>query len=165
MEVGTKDILYKLAREFGLGRDSMVDRLKLQKTIYLLQAWGLPLGYGFGWYIYGPYSQELVYDAYRVMTMEKDEYEKSTIEWRFSDNTKQWLDRFRQVLGGVLGDPKRLELVASVDFVRTTWYPQARRGEIAKLFRKHKKVFYDREQIEDSQIEEAFEVCERLRQN
>jgi len=37
-------------------------RLRLQKTIYLLQALGFPTGYEFSMYIRGPYSPELAND-------------------------------------------------------------------------------------------------------
>lgn len=35
------------------------DRMLLQYKVYLAQDFGLPLGYGFGWYIHGPYSHIL----------------------------------------------------------------------------------------------------------
>ena len=35
--------------------DRFNDRLKLQKIIYLLQAFDVYLGYNFGWYLRGPY--------------------------------------------------------------------------------------------------------------
>lgn len=41
------------------------NRLEMQKTIYLLQDMGVPVGsYGFRWYQYGPYSQSLQDDMF-----------------------------------------------------------------------------------------------------
>ncbi len=42
------------------------DRLILQKTVYLLQAFGIYLGYQFNWYLRGPYSPQLTKDAFSV---------------------------------------------------------------------------------------------------
>jgi uncharacterized protein YwgA len=42
------------------------DRLVLQKTVYLLQAFGIYLGYPFSWYLRGPYSPQLAKDAFSI---------------------------------------------------------------------------------------------------
>ena len=39
--------------------DNFDNRLKYQKVVYLLQTYGLSLGYGYSWYIKGPYSPDL----------------------------------------------------------------------------------------------------------
>jgi len=41
-------------------------RLTLQKTVYISQEMGIPLGYSFGWYYYGPYSPGLTKDAFEL---------------------------------------------------------------------------------------------------
>ena len=46
---------------------SLDDRILLQKKIYLAQDFGLPLGYGFGWYIHGPYSPDLTQAAFTII--------------------------------------------------------------------------------------------------
>lgn len=52
-----------LNEEFTYG--SFEKRLKLQKTVYLLENIGVSVGgYGFSWYKHGPYSQELQDDAF-----------------------------------------------------------------------------------------------------
>lgn len=43
------------------------DRILLQKKIYLAQDFGLPLGYGYRWYIHGPYSTTLSTAAYQIV--------------------------------------------------------------------------------------------------
>ena len=45
---------------------SLEDRKKFQKTIYLLQAFGIDLGYEFIWYLHGPYSPELTRVGYAI---------------------------------------------------------------------------------------------------
>ena len=50
--------------------ETIDDRILLQKKIYLAQDIGLPLGYGYSWYIHGPYSPDLTAAAYRIIPEE-----------------------------------------------------------------------------------------------
>ena len=165
MAVDAKDILYMLADEFKLTRETTEQRLKLQKTIYLLQIYGLKLGYGFSWYKYGPYSQDLVQDAYRVLHAEKGPYKTKTQSLRFNKASKQKFDRFRHICGDALKNPGELELVASVDFVRTTWYLRMSVDEFIPKFRKYKSRLFDTTPITDDRIKRAFRVSQKLRQS
>lgn len=46
---------------------SFDDRLKLQKTVYLLErGFDVDLGYRFNWYLHGPYSPPLAREAFEV---------------------------------------------------------------------------------------------------
>ena len=47
--------------------DTISDRILLQKKIYLAQKIGLPLGYGYSWYIHGPYSTDLTTVVYQIV--------------------------------------------------------------------------------------------------
>lgn len=163
MAVETKVILKKLADEFGLGRADTEARLRLQKTIYLLQAHGMRLGYGFSWYRYGPYSQELVYDAYRALHADKAEYAQRARPIRFNERTEERFEQFRSILGTALTDPKELELLASLDFVCKVWHPDADRSNIACLFKTHKDCFYDRSPIPDESIQKAYDKLRKLK--
>jgi hypothetical protein len=158
MDTGT--VLYKLATELGLTRNTMEDRLRLQKTVYLLQSCGLHLGYGFSWYRYGPYSQDLVYDAYRSLHAEKDKYAQKAKSLTFSANTGTWLKRFKETLGQGLSDAKQLELLASVSFVRKAWHPPA--TEFTRRFKEHKKCFFDGTPISDHEIRAAGQKLDKL---
>jgi hypothetical protein len=165
MEVDAKGILYKLTELFGLKRDSIKDRIKLQKTIYLLQAYGLHSGYGFSWYKYGPYSQDLSYDAYAVLGPERSVYKEKTASWKFCQNSLRRFEQFKKVCGDVLNNPQKLELVASVDFVRQTWQPEMTRTNAVGIFKQCKTQFFDGSQIEDKEIEDAFDLCNTIRAN
>ncbi len=160
MGTDTGAVLYKLVTEFGLARSDMKNRLKLQKTVYLLQSCGLRLGYGFSWYRYGPYSQELVYDAYRVLYADSQKYARQAKSLSFSENTQAWLRRFKQELGVTLRDARQLELLASVDFVSKTWHPSD--AEFVRKFKEHKRCFFDRTPIPDQEIEAARKKLARL---
>ncbi len=163
MAVDSKAILYMLCKEFDLSRDTRTERLKLQKVIYLLETYGMQAGYGFNWYRYGPYSQELVYDAHTVLCAEKAEYEERTSDWHFNSKTKEKFNRFRQLCGHMLDDVDKLELVASVDFVYHTWYPDTDKKQFITDFKKHKTRLHSGEPITDDMILKALGISQKLR--
>lgn len=47
-------------------KDNFDKRLVLQKEIYLLQTFGMDLGYRYNWYHRGPYCPDLASDAYDI---------------------------------------------------------------------------------------------------
>jgi len=165
MQVDAKGILYKLTEKFDLKRDDTQDRLKLQKTIYLLQAFGLQLGYGFSWYRYGPYSQDLVQDAYTVLRSEECKYKTDTISWKFSKSSLEKFEKFEKICRDVLRDTDKLELAASVDFVRKTWYPDVEETEFIKLFKERKRRLFSETPITNSMILNALDISKKLREN
>ena len=76
--MGNKDKLAKCIEELGLQLDTLRDRKIFQKKIYFLQQFGFNLGYGYGFYIYGPYSSELTKDAFSLKS--QSEVAPKTIE-------------------------------------------------------------------------------------
>jgi uncharacterized protein YwgA len=162
MQTDNRTILYKVAEEFSLTRNGTEERLKLQKTIYLLQSYGLKLGYGFSWYKYGPYSQDLVFDAYAVLDSDKDKYKQAAGTWSFSDSCQEKFKEFKRICDSILQSAELLELVASVCFLRKTWYPDAGRSDIVSLLKKHKTQFFNGQIIPDEKITQAFDICDRL---
>ena len=50
--------------EFSMAK--FVDRLKLQKIVYLMQAFGVYLGYDFSWYLRGPYCTVLAANGFSL---------------------------------------------------------------------------------------------------
>ena len=163
MEIDAKAILYMVAKEFGLKRDSFGERLRLQKTVYLLQAFGMQLGYGFGWYKYGPYSQDLVSDAYAVLGSRKSEYERAAAEerWGFNKGTKAKFLEFKGICGTYLEAPEKAELLASVRFVRNMWCPDVDKTAFTEEFLRRKPRLWNKT-AERTDIEKAFDVCAEL---
>jgi len=93
------------------------NRLKLQKTVYLLQAFGIYLGYEYNWYLYGPYSPGLARDAYEVSPR------LGLLEpVRFADDeTEMRFQVFTEFLGEYKDDPQWLELVASLHMLNRVY--------------------------------------------
>lgn len=95
--------------------DAFDDRLILQKTIYLLQQAGVPLGYHFSWYIRGPYCASLTSDAYESFL------EETPSDWALSPELKNKIKTIKPLIDSLLFDSaKALENLASVLFLLKT---------------------------------------------
>ncbi len=95
--------------------DSKVDRISMQKAIYLAQTKGADLGYRFSWYINGPYSSSLA-DTYYHLDEDRTLYERYSASDDFQENLKPVKDL-------IAAKPREanladwLEAVASLDFM------------------------------------------------
>ncbi|CAI9831625.1 hypothetical protein IBTHAUMO2_330003 [Nitrosopumilaceae archaeon] len=74
--------------EFTMARSA--DRMRLQKTIYLLQAFGVYVGYDYNWYMRGPYCNILAVHAFvldnfygHIPSGEKTRFKSSVAQERF----------------------------------------------------------------------------------
>ena len=89
---------------------SVDDRLKLQKMVYLLQAFGVYLGYDFSWYMRGPYCMVLASNIIRLQYIHAS---MPKIESKFNDKKSQKL--FKKFLKFVKGkSASELEMAASL---------------------------------------------------
>lgn len=163
MEATNKSILYLLSKIFNLSRQSINERLRLQKLVYLLQASGVKLGYGFSWYKYGPYSQELVQDSYEVLESSKDRYEEETSDWQFSKESEDKFNEFKNILADSIDNPEKLELIASVSFVKNVWHSDAQKEDFPEIFKKYKIKYFDGEIITDNHIKVAYDISNEIR--
>ena len=161
MKIDEKAILYMVAKKFGLKRDSFEERLKLQKIIYLLQDSGMQLGYGFGWYKYGPYSQDLVSDAYTVLKSRRSEYERAESDgkWDFNAETKAKFEAFKETFD--TNSLEELEMLTSVRFVKKMWFSDTGKDDFVTKFKQYKTRLYNNQSVEDEKIKEAFDFWEK----
>src|SRR5438132_7060300 len=127
-------------------------RLVTQKTIYLLQTFGLYLGYSFNWYLRGPYSPGLTRDAYSLA--EIYQYVPSA---RFQNpNEEQRFEELQKMLKEVGNNSRFLELVASTHFVKRV-NPELNTDDLFEeiVSRKHK--------TKRSEFDRAIELLEKYR--
>lgn len=90
-------------------------RLAFQKSVYLLQAFGVYIGYDFSWYIRGPYSARLARHGFALRRI----YDMLPDVGSFPDRlTRARLERFLAFMADKKGDAARLEALASAHFVR-----------------------------------------------
>lgn len=117
-------------------------RLVLQKTVYLLQSFGLYFGYKFSWYVHGPYSPELTREAFKLQPMYRKvpqvEFAKTRTEKRFQE--------FLDLIGDKKNDADWLEQLACTHFLRVL-NPTASRKQIIRVVLNHESRF-TREQCE-----------------
>lgn len=128
---------------------SFDSRLVFQKTVYLLQAFGLHLGYRFSWYIRGPYSPALARKGYelvkRIAESPNVRFAKDSAENRFHE--------FLEFLGERKYDADWMETLASVHFLKHA-YPKSTQKEIMK------KVLRKQPYLTVEQCVEAWEYLE-----
>ena len=102
--------------------DTIDDRKRIQKAVYLGQLANIDLGYRFGWYLRGPYSPALTKDYYSLAAAVESgdqEFKKR----RLAPNVKSALSRIKPLLQVpntvTLEQEDWLELLASLHFLRT----------------------------------------------
>lgn len=96
--------------------DTFDGRLKLQKTVYLLQAFGVNMGYHFNWYKRGPYSPDLTRDGFEVS---KDKKHMAYMPVKFrDDDTLAKYDNFKKFIADQKDNADSLEIAASLCYRR-----------------------------------------------
>jgi len=88
-------------------------RLIVQKTIYLLEQFGLNIGYYFSWYLRGPYSPSLARDAYELT---KSYPEVQVVKFADSSKEKKFCE-FLSFIKPIAKDYSSLEKIASIHFL------------------------------------------------
>ncbi len=120
------------------------DRLLIQKTIYILQEMGMSIGdYSFKWHKYGPYSQSVQDDGFRLLSTQAD----GMIQIRFTDYGISILDNFRTLLNQKphsVSTERWLEAVASIHYIKRNCLPLAADNELVDELIKRKPHFNDR---------------------
>lgn len=97
-------------------------RLQLQKIIYLIQSSGISLGYGYNWYVKGPYSSPLAHDLFEI-EKSTEIYEKNEeIKFENHEQIVHKLKSFRDFLGDDINDVKYLEVLASIHYINESTF-------------------------------------------
>ena len=92
--------------------ETFADRLRLQKIVWLMQRFGVRLDFNYHWYLHGPYSPELTRNLYEIVQSNVAKYEQ------IGPRDLARIDALRSVLGEDLVSADKLELLASIDFLR-----------------------------------------------
>ena len=108
--------ILKQIEDYEFSMDKFDDRLKLQKTVYLLQAFGVYLGYDFSWYMRGPYCTILASNGFLL----QDIYDSMPPQdFKFDDRKSQKMfERFLEFVKGKSTDD--LEIAASLHYLSQT---------------------------------------------
>lgn len=111
------------------------NRLKLQKIIYLLQAWGINLNYNFSLYIYGPYCTELTKTAFLIEDInliKEVGFEDIIVENKFKD--------FLEEITPFKDDIEWLEIASTIHLF-TKLYPNKEKNDLITEIKKIKHNF------------------------
>lgn len=120
-----------VAELVALNGGKLVGRTRLQKSVYLLKACGIDLGFDFDYHHYGPYSDELA-----IAARDAEALRLVDVEWRNSYGNEYAIFRSNvpverlpypgkatgalQILGKY--EATVLELAATADFLRKNGY-------------------------------------------
>lgn len=106
--------------KFDFQMTTFMDRLRLQKFVYLLQAHNIYLGYDFSWYIRGPYCTTLATAGF-ALTSFYDDIPKQTKNTKFANSIVQSrFDTFAKFIDKKENDADFLEAAASLHFLKKT---------------------------------------------
>ena len=90
-------------------------RLTLQKTVYLLQSFGLDLGYKFVWYIHGTYCPLLANDGFAIEEI-ASRMPRIPIEFEAERAQRRYAE-FKEFLANKKDDPAMLEISSSICYL------------------------------------------------
>ena len=96
--------------------DDFDGRLRFQKTIQLLQSFGIDLGYHYNWYLRGPYCPDLTKDGFRLNSVIQN-IPDIHLEFRYAEDHKHYTD-FKEFIKDKKDDPDLLEIASSICFLR-----------------------------------------------
>ncbi|CAG0988676.1 MAG: hypothetical protein MPEBLZ_00162 [Candidatus Methanoperedens nitroreducens] len=153
-----KEVLCKVLDVIGLGKPNMSQfdrRIQYQKIIYLLQSSGISLGYGFNWYIKGPYSSPLAHVLYEIDDAVYEE-NKNLV---FIDNERivKELNDFRNKLGDDINNVNYLEVLASLHYInKANFSGKGRFPDLRRRLLEAKPVLNEIDNIE-SLIKKAYD--------
>ena len=111
-------------------------RLVLQKTIYLLQSYGLYLGYKFSWYVHGPYCAELTRDGFELLPV----YERLPHVKFAKPKTEKEFETFLRFIGDKKNNADWLEQLACTHFL-SALNPRAKKDKIINIVLNHEPNF------------------------
>jgi uncharacterized protein YwgA len=101
--------------------ETVDDRKRVQKAVYLGQLSGIDLGYRFGWYLMGPYSPALTRDYYSlaeaIASGDRD-YEDKELQRSVRDRLRTVLPLIEVPQDIALSQEDWLELVSSLHYLR-----------------------------------------------
>lgn len=92
--------------------DDFAGRLTLQKTVRLLQAFGVDLGYHFAWYLHGPYCKALFKDGHEARRV-IDGLPRVEVSFEGEETQKRY-EQFKEFMQDKKHDPTLLEICASI---------------------------------------------------
>jgi len=92
--------------------DNFASRKQLQKLTYLIEAFGIFLGFKFSWYLHGPYDRRLTAVLYDD---DKEESARQVLD--VYPNEDEIIKRLKEFLGRDVHFSRTLELIVSLHYL------------------------------------------------
>lgn len=130
--------------------ETLSDRILLQKKIYLAQDIGLPLGYGYSWYVHGPYSTDLTAVAYQIIPEGNEAISNNTLKAPYSKMIEK-VNELENIINEKnlqISVVQWYELIASIAY----WYKRGSNTEATVI----KKIKETKPQFSEEQIRVGF---------
>jgi uncharacterized protein YwgA len=108
-------IFSQVDKEFSMKKFD--DKLQVQKIVYLLQEYGVDLGYNYEWYIRGPYCKQVSVDAHIVLETDVMPQPPEQVHLN-ADQIKQ----FNTILSAHFNNATWLEIAASIVYLKKQHY-------------------------------------------
>ncbi|RYD02611.1 hypothetical protein N752_25115 [Desulforamulus aquiferis] len=148
----SKGLEVKLCAErlgLNLSMDTFSNRLDLQKSFYLMQVFGVDLGFRFGWYLRGPYCSELTKTAFEL----KEEADIiSNIQGQLPQYVESRIENYRHWISST--KPEHIspiawkELLGSLHYLKHIAYlPNGKSKEAVCTELKERKSWYSEDDI------------------
>lgn len=123
--------------------ESLEDRIKLQKLVYLMQAVGLRLKYNYNLYLHGPYSPELTRDAFELNSFPAEVKEYILKNNELDTDDYQKLSKVKGLIRD-LDETRDFEVLATLVFLkRETYIPEKSEDKIRQALLRHKPYAED----------------------
>ena len=139
---------------------TLQDRILLQKKIFLAQDIGVPLKYGFCWYLHGPYSTDLTEDVYQIIPEGLEVIQNLKLDEKYQKKinlVNELEDKTCNKIFSSLTVVQRYELIASVAY----WFSLGKKRKEESV----KQIQYAKPQFNKEQIENAFLLYTDFRKN
>ena len=130
--------------------ETISDRILLQKKVFLAQDIGMPLGYGYSWYIHGPYSTDLTAVAYQVIPEGVESIEGKRLKARYAEMIDRVNALEYKTNGMKIGVVPWYELIASIAYC----YGKGYKGEKESIG----KIKETKPQFSEEQAQLAYNV-------
>ena len=115
--------------DLDFGMDDFEHRLRTQKFVYILQTFGIYLGYDYSWYLRGPYCTSLATIGFALSKIYGDvPYDKGLVF--VNPGIQERFEQFKEFIKGRENDNGFLEIAASLHMLKKT--SGLDRGEIIK---------------------------------
>ena len=111
-------------------------RLILQKTVYVLKAFKINLGYEYNWYLHGTYSPELARAGYQVSEI-IDKIPDIAVKFQ-DENVQTNYDNFKGFIADKKDNPDLLEISSSICYL---FREDFKKDEILELVENKKARF------------------------